>query len=111
MGSLAGPKFQPYSLSFRKLVQPRMGPPAEFEDASPPPFARTVGLVFALLALAGSVFGVNWLFYLGAGFALAASYLNWAFDFCLGCEMYLLVRKVRLLDSDGELDGLRPVSN
>mgnify|MGYP000741729129 CR=1 FL=1 len=29
-----------------------------------------------------------------AGFALAAAFLNAAFGFCLGCEMFLLVKRV-----------------
>ena len=32
-----------------------------------------------------------------AGFGLLAAFLNAAFDFCLGCELYLLLRKSGLV--------------
>ena len=31
--------------------------------------------------------------YVAVAFALGAAFLNAAFDFCLGCEMYLLGRR------------------
>ena len=31
---------------------------------------------------------------IATGFALAAALLNAAFGFCLGCEMYLLLRRI-----------------
>ncbi len=94
LGSIAGLRYQPYSWIYRKLVSPRLGPPTELEDERPPRFAQAVGLAFVLLALLGVISGLDWLFYLGTGFALAASFLNFAFNFCLGCEMYLLIRRV-----------------
>jgi hypothetical protein len=30
-----------------------------------------------------------------AAFALAAAFLNAAFDFCLGCQMYLFIQRIR----------------
>jgi Domain of unknown function (DUF4395) len=30
-----------------------------------------------------------------AAFALAAAFLNAAFDFCLGCHMYLFIQRIR----------------
>jgi hypothetical protein len=30
----------------------------------------------------------------GAGAALAAAFLNAAFGYCLGCEMYVLIRRI-----------------
>jgi hypothetical protein len=44
--------------------------------------------------VAGYLLEMEWL---GAGvtaLALAAAFLNAAFGFCLGCEMYLLIRRV-----------------
>ena len=32
--------------------------------------------------------------YVAVSFALAAAFLNAAFDFCLGCEMYLIGRRL-----------------
>ncbi|WP_051208918.1 DUF4395 domain-containing protein [Propionicicella superfundia] len=94
-GSLLGLPFQPYGWVFRTWVRPRLGPPAELEDARPPRFAQTVGLVFALAGLAGAILTLPVLFYVAVGFALVAALLNAVFDFCLGCELYLLVARLR----------------
>lgn len=93
-GALLGLQAQPYGLVYRRLVRPRLGPPAELEDPVPPRFAQAVGLGFALVALVGLVAGLSIVFYVAVGFALAAAFLNVAFDYCLGCEMYLLIKRV-----------------
>ncbi|MET8141577.1 DUF4395 domain-containing protein [Sphaerisporangium sp. NPDC005288] len=84
----------PYGLIFRRLVRPRLGPPAEMEDAAPPRFAQGVGLVFALAALAGFAAQVPALALGATAAALLAAFLNAAFGFCLGCEMYLIIRRL-----------------
>ena len=59
-----------------------------------PWFAQAVGLVFAGVGLVGLTLGPHWLGLAATGAALAAAFLNAAFGYCLGCEMYLLVRRV-----------------
>jgi disulfide bond formation protein DsbB len=92
-GALGGVQRTPYAWLFKRLVRPRLGAPTELEDAEPPRFAQTVGLAFALVALAGFGTGVTFLGLVATGFALAAAFLNAAFGFCLGCELYLLARR------------------
>ena len=94
-GSLLGPARTPYSFVFRTLVRPRLGAPRELEDARPPRFAQTVGLAFAAVSLAGFLTGAAVAGAVAAGLALAAAFLNAAFSFCLGCEMYLLITRAR----------------
>ena len=53
-----------------------------------------MGLGFAVVGLAGFLTGVTALGLVATGFALAAALLNAVFRFCLGCEMYLLLRRV-----------------
>ncbi|MER5969796.1 DUF4395 domain-containing protein [Streptomyces sp. NPDC002055] len=93
VGAAAGVPRSPYGWLFRTAVRPRLGPPAAFEDPAPPRFAQTVGLLFALVGLAGYLLGPQWLGMAATGCALAAAFLNAAFGYCLGCEMYLLVRR------------------
>ena len=69
-------------------------PATEFEDAAPPRFAQAVGLGFAVAALAGVFLNSLAIVQIAVGFALAAAFLNAAFSFCLGCEMYLLIRRL-----------------
>lgn len=92
--TLLGVTRTPYAWVFRTLVRPRIGAPAETEDASPPRFAQGVGLAFTVIALAGFLSGVDLLGAVATGFALAAAFLNAAFGFCLGCEVYLLGRRL-----------------
>ena len=95
IGALRGPQFTPYALIFKKLIKPRLKSAATLEDVRPPQFAQTVGLGFALVAVIASVTGAGGLFTIAAAFALAAAFLNAAFNFCLGCEMYLLILRAR----------------
>ena len=94
VGAFIGLKPAPYSLLYRALVAPRLSPPAEREDAAPPRFAQAVGFVFALLGTIGYATGAETLGIVATAFALFAAFLNAAFDFCLGCEMYLLLKRV-----------------
>jgi hypothetical protein len=95
VGAVGGVQRTPYSWLFRTLLRPRLGQPAELEDAAPPQFAQAVGLVFAVVALLGYVAGVDLLGAVATGLALAAAFLNAAFGFCLGCEVYLLLQRLR----------------
>lgn len=93
LGAGLGVRRTPYAWLFARWVRPRLGPPTELEDAAPPRFAQGVGLAFALLGLAGFLAGVSTLGLVATGLALAAALLNAAFGLCLGCELYLLMRR------------------
>ncbi|WOQ17758.1 DUF4395 domain-containing protein [Raineyella sp. W15-4] len=94
-GAVFGLSRQPWGWIYKTWVRPRLAPPTELEDEAPPRFAQVVGLVFAVLALIGGLAGVTLLFWIAAAFALIAAFLNAAFDFCLGCEAYLLIQRLR----------------
>ncbi|WP_406174619.1 DUF4395 domain-containing protein [Streptomyces canus] len=94
LGAAGGVGRSPYGWLFRRAVRPRIGPPTEFEAPEPPRFAQAVGLAFAVLGLVGYAIGPEWLGLAATGAALAAAFLNATFGYCLGCEMYLLVRRV-----------------
>ena len=97
IGAIAGPKAHPYGRIYAALVQPRLSGPVPFEDAAPPRFAQAVGLVCALIALIGALFSLSPLFTGAAALALAAAFLNAAFDLCIGCELFLLLQRWGLL--------------
>jgi hypothetical protein len=65
------------------------------EDVRPPQFAQAIGFLFAATAVAGLLSGLTALFTIATGFALAAAFLNAVFNYCLGCEVYLLLLRAR----------------
>ncbi|HEY3905524.1 MAG TPA: DUF4395 domain-containing protein [Streptosporangiaceae bacterium] len=94
VGAFFGLKYAPYGLLYRYLVRPRLGPPKELEAQAPPRFAQGVGLVFAVAGVIGYAEGVTGLGVVATAMALIAAFLNGAFGICLGCELYLLIRRI-----------------
>ena len=95
IGAFRGPQFTPYAAIFKSIVKPRLKSEVITEDVRPPQFAQSVGLLFALTAIAGSVLGISVIFTIAISFALAAAFLNAAFNYCLGCEMYVVLLRLR----------------
>jgi hypothetical protein len=95
IGAIKGPQFTPYAFIYKTFVKPRLKGETPIEDVRPPQFAQSVGLLFALTAIVGLTSGVNAIFTVAVAFALAAAFLNAAFNFCLGCEIYLLLLRAR----------------
>lgn len=95
LGAVVGLRAQPYGVAYRRLVQPRLHGPVPWESAAPPRFAQAVGLGFTavglLLVLAGAPLAAT----IVLACALAAAFLNAAFSFCLGCEVYLSLARIR----------------
>ncbi|MGC4954558.1 DUF4395 domain-containing protein [Actinomadura citrea] len=94
IATFLGLRYAPYGLVFKVLIRPRLAPPRELEDEAPPRFAQGVGFGFALLGTVGYATGTAWLGIGATALALAAAFLNAAFGFCLGCEMYPLFRRI-----------------
>ncbi|GAB7051266.1 DUF4395 domain-containing protein [Catenuloplanes indicus] len=92
--SAAVPSLAPYGLIYRTLVAPRLAPPAELEAPEPPRFAQLVGMIFTVVATIGYLSGAPLIGMIFTGFALFAAFLNAAFGFCLGCQMYLVIRRL-----------------
>jgi hypothetical protein len=95
IGAIRGPQFTPYAFIFKRVVKPRLRGEVVTEDSRPPQFAQSVGFIFALVGLLGAAIGSSLVFGIAVGFALAAAFLNSVFNYCLGCEMYLLVLRIR----------------
>ena len=94
IGVAFGLRTAPYGLVYQALVRPRLGPPKELEPEAPPRFAQGVGAAFALGGLVGYLLGVPALGMAATALALIAAFLNAAFGLCLGCEAYLLIRRL-----------------
>jgi hypothetical protein len=80
-----------YGLVYRNLIQPRLSGPVPSESEAAPRFAQLVGALFAFVALLGGLTGNTAVFLSATSLALIVAFLNAAFGFCLGCQMYLLL--------------------
>jgi hypothetical protein len=94
LGAFVGLSAQPYGVVYRKVVRPRLGAPGELEDPAPPRFAQLVGFVIAAVALIAFLVGATVVGQVAIGLAIAAAFLQAAFGLCLGCEMYLIGRRL-----------------
>jgi len=99
IGAGLGVQRTPHAWLFKKFVRPRLGAPDELEDPAPPRFAQGVGLAFVLVALVGFLVGATLVAQIALGLALVAAVLNAVFKFCLGCELYLLIRRLGVIPS------------
>ena len=93
IGAFSGPAKTPYAFVYKKFVKPRLSGDVPTEDVRPPQFAQLVGFGFALVATIAGLLGATTLFSVAVSFCLAAAFLNAAFNFCLGCEIYLLATR------------------
>jgi hypothetical protein len=95
IGAFKGPQFTPYAFIYKTFVKPRLKGEVPVEEVKPPQFAQKVGLLFALVAIVGALLGIDALVIAAVSMALGAAFLNAAFNFCLGCEIYLLLLRAR----------------
>ena len=93
VGAVFGLRYAPYGIVYRRLVRPRLGPPARTEAEAPPRFSQGVGMVFAAGGVLGYGLGASAAGITCTAFALFAAFLNAAFDFCLGCQVYLFIQR------------------
>jgi hypothetical protein len=99
--AVAGVQRHPYGFVFKKLARPRLKPPVELEDPTPPTFAQGVGLFVTVVGIALYLpFGPVALVVAGAA-AFVAAFLNSVFAYCLGCQIYLLLARAGILGRKG----------
>ena len=94
IGAIFGNSKHPYGLIFKAFVRPKLAAPKHLEDPRPPKFAQLVGLIVASVGLFLGAFGVPYGVAGAAAAAFIAAFLNAAFDFCLGCQIYVGLQRV-----------------
>ena len=97
LGAFRGIRKHPYGVIFRRLIRPRLSPPAALEDPTPPTFAQGVGLFVVVVGLVLHLLGVPLALVVAAAAAFVAAFLNSAFAYCLGCQLYLLLVRAGVL--------------
>lgn len=94
-GTFAGIRRHPYGIVFRALVRPRLAPQSEWEDPRPPTLAQGVGLVVTGIGVILGLLGLPVAVGIAAAAAFVAAFLNAAFGYCLGCQIYVLLVRLR----------------
>jgi len=95
-GTFGGNGAHPFAAFFRRVVQPRLRP-AEREDPRPPRFALLVGFVLTTIALVLHAAGVPYGLVVATALVVVASFLQAFVGFCLGCQVYLLLARARII--------------
>lgn len=93
--SLGGPRASVYAYLYRALARGlSLGAPSDLEEAAPPRFANTVGFVFLAVATAAYALGAEVAAWILGLIVSALALLAAATGFCVGCEFYLLARRI-----------------
>ena len=98
-GTALGPAKHPYSYIYKYLVRPALKPPTALENATPVHFAQFVGLIVTGTGLVLHLLGVSYALPVAAAAAFTAAFLNAAFAYCLGCQMYLGLKRLGVIPS------------
>ena len=96
-GTIFGNTKHPFGLLYKKVVRPRLSAPKELEDARPPRFAQLVGLFVTSIGFVLAALAVPYGIAIAAGALFAASTLQAYFGYCLGCQIYLGLRRVGII--------------
>ena len=97
IGAVFGNARHPYGLIFKALVRPRIGEPKELEDSAPPQFAQAVGFFVATVGVVLGALNVPYGVAIAAGAAFIAAFLNAAFAYCLGCQIFLGLKRLKVI--------------
>ena len=96
-GAFAGVRRHPFGILFKRAVRPRLSPPDELEDPRPPTFAQGVGFAVTLVGVVLGAVGLPLAVPIAASVAFIAAFLNAVFGYCLGCQIYLLLVRARVI--------------
>ena len=96
-GAFAGVRRHPFGVLFKRAVRPRLSPPDELEDPRPPTFAQGVGFAVTLVGVVLGAVGLPLAVPIAASVAFIAAFLNAVFGYCLGCQIYLLLVRARVI--------------
>jgi hypothetical protein len=97
IGAFLGNSKHPYGYIFKRLVRPLLQAPKELEDSRPPQFAQLVGLLVAGTGLVLGGFDIQLGLTIAAAAAFFAAFLNAVFNYCLGCQIWLVLARAGVI--------------
>lgn len=96
-GSLLGPAKHPYSYLYKYTLRKFLKDPTELEAPKPVHFAQVVGLLVTGTGFLLHVLAVPNALPVAAAAAFIAAFLNAVFAYCLGCQMYLGLKRLGVI--------------
>jgi hypothetical protein len=96
-GSLLGPAKHPYSYLYKYTLRKFLKDPTELEAPKPVHFAQVVGLIVTGTGFLLHILAVPNALPVAAAAAFIAAFLNAVFAYCLGCQMYLGLKRLGVI--------------
>jgi hypothetical protein len=96
-GSVLGPGKHPYSYLYKYTLRKFLKAPEYLEPATPVHFAQVIGLLITGLGLALGLLGVPYALAIAAALAFLAAFVNAVFAYCIGCQMYLGLKRLGVI--------------
>ena len=96
-GAFAGVQRHPYGALFKALIRPRLASPPYLEEPEPPTFSQLVGFVVTVTGVVLHLLGIPYGLVIASSVAFIAAFLNSVFGLCLGCEMFALLVRARII--------------
>lgn len=97
IGSTLGPAKHPFSYLYKFTLRKFLKVPTYLEPAKPVHFAQVIGLVVTGSGLALHLLGVPNALPIAAALAFLAAFVNAVFAYCIGCQMYLGLKRLRVI--------------
>jgi len=99
LGGIANSNLALFKRFYLSLLKPRgiVKPNVVQEDATPHQFAQGVGgsfLLFATIAFLAGAVEAGWIL---VWIVIVLAFVNFAFDFCVGCQMYFQLDRLHLI--------------
>jgi len=110
LGSLAGVAWSPYGWLFQRVRRWGLRPTFNTEPAAPVRFSQACGFVGTSLALALLALGLPVAAWSVVGVVLGLSSLLAATGLCIGCELYVVLQRVRRPRIGPRIDGQHTLS-
>ena len=97
IGAVFGTSKHPYAWIYKATLKPILKAPAQTEDSKPPQFAQGVGLFVALIGIVLHLVNVRYGVLIAGVGIFFASALNAYFNYCLGCQIYLGLKRAGVI--------------
>jgi hypothetical protein len=99
LGGIANPNLALFRQFYLQVLKPRgvVKPNVVQEDATPHQFAQGVGGSFLLASAVAFLLGAAEVGWVLVWIVIVLAFVNFAFDFCVGCQMYFQLDRFHLI--------------